>query len=139
MNAIVRLSDQSTLGPIKIMHKFACRCGNAIQVRPPSPNAGYLVWDRDVVLSIETRRKEIDGFLNASASGRRDAWLKYFYGASGAGGRLSQKSDTDVIEDILSRCDKYTRICYQCPKCGRVYIELEPGVDRYQAYTVGDD
>jgi hypothetical protein len=121
------------------MHTFACRCGSAIPVLPPSPNAGYLVWDRDVDSSIETRRKEIDAFLKASASGRRDAWLKYFYGASGAEGRLSQKSDMDVIEDILSQSDKYTRICYRCPKCGRVYIELEPGVDRYQAYTAADD
>lgn len=120
------------------MHKFTCRCGNAIQILPHSPNAGYLVWDRDVDLSIEKRRKEIDGFLNANGSGRRDAWLKYFYGASGVEDQLSQKTDTEVIENILSRHDKYTRICYQCPKCGRVYIELEPGIDRYQRFTVDD-
>ena len=121
------------------MHEFACRCGNKIVVLPPSPIAGYLVWDRDVDLSIDLRRKELDGFLNACASGNRDSWMRYFYGSSNGGVRLSQKSDTDVIEDILSQSDQYTRICYRCSICGRVYIELESGVGQFQAYTIDDD
>ena len=121
------------------MHEFACGCGNRILVTPPSPNAGYLVWDQDVDLSIEARRKEIATFLNAVASGRRDAWLHYFYGASVSSVRLTQKSDADVIEDILSQLDQYTRICYRCPRCGSLYVELKPGSGSYQAYAANND
>lgn len=121
------------------MHEFACNCDSMIVVVPPSQNAGYVVWDCDVDLSIDSRRKEIHGFLMAIASGRREAWLRNFYGSSDPGARLSHKTDTDVIEDIMSKHDRYTRICYRCPNCGRIFIEMEPWSGRYQAYAVDDN
>ena len=121
------------------MPQFACRCGNTIVVTPPSLNAGYLVWDSDVDLSIESRRKEIHGFLQAVSSGQREAFLRYFYGSSETGEQLSLITDADVIEDILSKHDRYTRICYRCPSCGRIFIQVELESGRYQAYAVDDD
>ncbi|MBS0204056.1 MAG: hypothetical protein JSS49_14215 [Planctomycetes bacterium] len=121
------------------MSHFACRCGKTIIMIPPSDNAGYVVWDCDVDLSIESRRKEIHGFLHAISSGQREAFLRYFYGSSEAAERLSRITDADVIEDILSKHDRYTHICYRCPNCSRVFIQEAPGSDCYQAYSVDDN
>lgn len=121
------------------MPHFECGCGHTILVNPPGQDAGYLVWDRDVDLSMESRRKEIHGFLQAVSTGQRQAFLRYFYGSSEAAERLSLITDADVIEDILSKHDRYTRLCYRCPECGRLSIQAEPGSNRYQAYTPDDD
>src|SRR5579871_3978449 len=121
------------------MARFTCRCGNTIVVIPPSHHSGYVVWDCDVDLSIETRRKEIHGFLQALAGGHRDAFLRYFYGSAEAEEKSSLITDADVIEDILSKHDRYTRICYRCPKCDRVFIEAESGSAQFKAYTVDED
>lgn len=118
------------------MHEFPCNCGNVILVDPPSENAGYLVWDCDVDLSIESRRMEINAFLAAVASGERDSWIHEFYGSPAIASRLAHKTDTDVIEDILSKHDQHTRICYRCPRCRRIYMELTPGTYRFLAFAV---
>lgn len=118
------------------MRQFICRCGRTVVVSPPSLNAGYVVWDRDVDLSIESRRKEIHAFLLAVASGQREAFLHDFCGSLAARNRLTQNTDADVIEDILSKHDQYTRVCYRCPNCSRIFIQVEPGSGRYQAYEV---
>lgn len=120
------------------MPQFECRCGHTIVVHPPSQVAGYLVWDRDVDLSMESRRKEIHGFLQAVATDQRQAFLRYFYGSSEAAERLSLITDADVIEDILSKHDRYTRLCFRCPECGRLSIQAEPGSNSYQSFALDD-
>lgn len=115
------------------MHIFPCKCGHTITIDPPCHNAGYVVWDSDVHLSINARRKEIRGFLSAVSTGQRDAWMRYFYGAN-AESRLIAKTDTDVIEDIMSKHDDYTHICYGCDVCGRLYVQARPGTDEFREY-----
>lgn len=121
------------------MPHFECRCGHTILVNPPSQAAGYLVWDHDVDLSMASRRSEVHGFLQAIAAGQRQAFLRYFYGSAEAAERLSLITDADVIEDILSKHDRYTRLCYRCPECGRLSIQAEPGSHSYLAYTPDDE
>jgi hypothetical protein len=48
--------------------------------------------------------------------------------------RLAEKDDADVIEDILSRHDSWTRHVFRCPMCGRIYIQREPGTDDFRCY-----
>jgi hypothetical protein len=115
------------------MHTFHCLCGRAIEVDPPSKCAGYLVWDADADSSIENRRQAIHAFLTAVSTGRRDCWLRYFYGTDPEN-RFQAKTDADVIEDILSKHDSYTRVCYRCDGCGRLYVQSSSGCSHYDAY-----
>lgn len=115
------------------MHSFPCQCGHTITVDPPSQHAGYIIWDSDADASIGARCTELNGFLTALATGHREAWLRYFYGADSLT-RISAKSDVDVIEDILSLHDTYTRICYRCEKCGRLYLQGTSGAADFQCY-----
>lgn len=62
------------------MHTFHCNCGSTIAVNPPSDCAGYVAWDSEVDLSIDARRRAVQGFLAAISAGQRDAWIRYFYG-----------------------------------------------------------
>lgn len=101
------------------MKTFPCKCGHAITIDPPSENAGYIVWDSDVDASTDARRSVVRGFLEAIRTGQRDAWMRYFYGASVLS-TLCVKTDVDVIEDILSKHDDYTHICCRCDACDRL-------------------
>ncbi len=117
------------------MHSYGCTCGHEISINPPSEHAGYVVWDSDVEASIGDRRAELRGFLAALATGQREAWMRYFYGAET---RFATKSDVDAIEDILSRHDAYTHICYRCDACGRLHVETQPRTDGFQSYRPDD-
>lgn len=116
------------------MTNFRCTCGNSIVVDPPAENAGYIVWDSDVDRSIDLRRDELTGFFNALKTGQRDAWTRYFYGA-GNQDRLDQKTDVDIVEDILSRHDSYTHIFYCCDACGNLLVQDESGGRHYRVYS----
>lgn len=120
------------------MHTFRCNCGHTIAVDPPSEHAGYVVWDSDVDASIDARQAAVQGFLAALTTGQRDAWMRYFYGTE-TKSRLAMKTDADVIEDILSKQDAYTRICYRCDACGRLYVQIQPRTDNFQGYRLEDD
>ncbi len=115
------------------MHTFPCRCGRTITIDPPSELAGYVVWDADVDAAIEARRAEVRGFLAALTSGRRDAWMRNFYGSEPET-PLAAKADADVIEDILAGGEPYTRFCYRCDSCGRLYVQTRPRGEEYQGY-----
>ena len=119
------------------MHPFFCTCGNSILVESPSPNAGYLVWDSDVDASIANRRALLKGFLAALNIGKRDAWMRYFYGTANLD-RLRLKSDVDVIEDILSEHDTYTHHCYRCEVCSRLHLQHNPGTEGYDIFRRED-
>ena len=120
------------------MHTFRCTCGHTITIDSPSKHAGYVVWDSDVDASIDIRRAEVRGFLAALTTGQRDAWMTYFYGAE-TRSRMESKSDTDVIEDILSKQDAYTHFCYRCDSCGRLHVQARPGTDNFRVYHQDDD
>jgi hypothetical protein len=116
------------------MRTFACRCGNDIEIIPPSPHAGYMVLDSDVDLSIDNRTATIRSFLNAVHNRTRGEWLADFYGKNPPLSRLAEKDDADVIEDILSTHDSWTRHVFRCPICGHMYIQRQPGADDFQCY-----
>lgn len=116
------------------MFTVHCRCGSAIDVSPPSRHAGYIVWDADVDLSIDKRIGSIRSYLEAVRAGTRDHWLTDFYGRNAPLSRLAEKHDADVIEDILSRHDAWTRQVFRCPVCGRLYVQREPRGDDFRCY-----
>ncbi len=116
------------------MRTFSCRCGSEIEIVPPSPHAGYVVLDSDVDLSIDNRVESIRSFLNAVRDGLREHWLANFYGKDAPRSRLADKDDADVIEDILSKHDSWTRHMIRCPICGRIYIQRQPGVEYFRCY-----
>ena len=117
------------------MRTFACRCGNAIEIIPPSQHAGYMVLDSDVDLSIDNRTAIIRSFLTAVRNGKRRQWLADFYGKNTPSSRFAEKDDADVVEDILSTHDSWTRHVYRCPICGRLYVQKKPGVDEFRCYS----
>ncbi|MBI1314909.1 hypothetical protein GC176_26740 [bacterium] len=117
------------------MQTFPCRCGTDIEVVPPSSHAGYVVLDSDIDLSIDERTEAIRSFLSAVRRGDRDDWMTQFYGSSTPLARMTNKDDADVIEDILSRYDSWTRFLFCCPVCGRIYIQSASGTDEYQCFT----
>lgn len=119
------------------MQEFRCTCGSTIRIDPPSPDAGYLVWDSDVDASINKRRAAFHGFLAALHQGQRDAWMRYFYGSSHQD-RLHLKTDVDVLEDILSAQDSYTHFCHRCSVCGRLHVQYRSGADGYNSFRPED-
>lgn len=120
------------------MHTFSCSCGHVIAIDSPSDHAGYLVWDSDVDAAIAARRAKIDAFLKALATGQRDAWMRSFYGATSQS-RFVVKNDVDIVEDILSKHDDYTRICYRCGLCGNMYIQVRSRNDTFRGYRLDED
>ena len=116
------------------MYTFNCSCGHGITIIPPTEHAGYVVLDSEVDLSIDARTTRIREFLHASQSGNRAAWLAKFYGPNAPQSRFAEKDDADVIEDILSAGDSWTRFLYRCPMCGRVHIETSPRSRSYRSY-----
>jgi hypothetical protein len=121
------------------MRTFACRCGNAIEIIPPSPHAGYLIFDSDVDLSNDNRTATVRAFLNAVHIGKRGDWLADFYGKNAPQSRFAEKDDADVIEDILSKHDSWTRHVFRCPVCSRMYIQRQPGAGDFRCYDEETD
>ena len=117
------------------MYSFSCRCGSTTEIIPPSRYAGYVVRDSDVDLSIESRSTAVRSFLRSVRDGDREQWIEQFYGNTVAKARFSKKDDADIIEDILSRHDHYTRHMLQCPTCGRIYIQSSADPDTFTCYT----
>ena len=117
------------------MHTFECSCGNSISIIPPSEHAGYVVLDSEVDLSIDARTHMIREFLAAVRSGNRDTWIDKFYGANVPQSRFAEKDDADIIEDILSASDSWTRFLYRCPMCGRIYVETSPRSQTFRGYV----
>ena len=93
-----------------------------------------MVLDSEVDLSIDDRIATIRSFLNAVRNGTRGEWLTEFYGKNAPQSRLAENDDADVIEDILSKHDSWTRHVFRCPICGRMYIQTRPGVDDFRCY-----
>ncbi len=116
------------------MRTFPCRCGTDIEIIPPGPHAGYLVLDSDVDLSIDYRTSAIGIFLDAVRAGKRGEWLADFYGKNAPQSRFAEKNDADIIEDILSKLDSWTRQVLRRPICGRIYIQKHPGADEFRCY-----
>lgn len=116
------------------MRTFPCRCGTDIEIIPPSPHAGYVVLDSDVDVSIDNRTDTIRSFLNAVREGDRAEWLANFYGKNVSLSRLADKDDADVIVDILSKHDSWTRHMFRCPTCGRIYIQRQAGIGDFRCY-----
>ena len=116
---------------LDVMRTFACRCGNDIEI---IPHAGYMVLDSEVDLSIDNRTDTIRSFLNAVRNGTRAEWFADFYGKNAPQSRLADKEDADVIEDILSHHDSWTRHVFRCPICGRLYIQTQSRVDDFKCY-----
>ncbi|QEG24844.1 hypothetical protein MFFC18_47670 [Mariniblastus fucicola] len=117
------------------MHTFNCTCGHSIAIIPPSEHAGYVVLDSDADLHIDNRTVTIRAFLDAVRTGRRSEWLTEFYGPNVPQPRFAQKDDADVIEDILSNSDSWTRFLYRCPMCGRIHIETSPRSRSFKTYA----
>ncbi len=90
--------------------------------------------DSDVDLSIADREAAVRSFLQAAQQGRRREWLTDFYGESVPQSRFDAKDEADVIEDILSRQDSWTRLVFRCPECGRMYVERAPKTGEYRCY-----
>jgi hypothetical protein len=95
--------------------------------------------DSDVDSSIEERTSTIRVFLRDVRGGNRAAWIAGFYGMNAPHSRLGEKDDADVIEDILSRHDSWTRHIYHCPLCERAYVQVRPGANEvrrdFRCYT----
>lgn len=117
------------------MHTFNCTCGHSIAITAPSEHAGYVVLDSDVDLHIDHRTDTIRAFLDAVRTGRRSEWLTEFYGPNVSQSRFAKKDDSDVIEDILSNADSWTRFLYRCPMCGRIHIETAPRSRSFNTYA----
>ena len=117
-----------------VMRTFPCRCGTDIEIVPPSQHVGYVVLDSDVDLSIDNRTDIVRSFLAAVRDGERTQWLANFYGENVPRSRILGKDDAEVIEDILSRHDSWTRHMFRCPICGRIYSQRQPGVDDFRCH-----
>lgn len=119
------------------MESFRCDCGYIIRVTLRTPHAGYIVWDSDVDASIEERRKEISGFLEAIRNGHREKWMRAFY-VDNTDTEWTKNTDIDVIEDVLSKHDDYTNVVLRCERCHRLHVQKAPGSGIFQTYRADE-
>ena len=131
------------------MPQFRCVCGKRISlVRSPNEYEGTLSWDVDRDKLDEAVSRTWGEFLAACGRGKRDAWVRAFYGARGEGidnltGRelapvdpAVSISDVDVLHDVVTRADDTSLGVARCPECRRLYVQRAPFVNEYDCYRL---
>ena len=73
----------------------------------------------------------ITDFLRAMAGGRKAEWVRDYFGES----YPADLSDADVIDDIYTKVshDK-GRFVYQCPECGRLYVQKQGFANEWDCF-----
>ena len=112
------------------MAKFWCTCGYVIgfNVSPCRYDASvFRQQDEDAVDNKITR--EITEYLAFVAEGRRDEWIKQYYGD------VFPLKDASVVSDLVSRYQSdVTLAIHQCEQCGRLWLQEKTGENVYRSY-----
>ncbi len=100
--------------------KFLCTCGHVIIDQTDYlPYKGQIIRDQHLFEFWEYIRDTIDDYIQAIREGRRDAWVKEFFGD-----QYESAKDYDVVSTILHRATVKSEPLhiYQCRTCARLYV-----------------
>lgn len=123
------------------MTRFDCSCGKRIHLTVfPNPNSGSITRDQDEGEFYDKVGQDIAVYIQAVVDGRRREWIaeQYDLALDGEPNKLVELmfdlTDAQVVEDIMLRRERTLRII-QCPYCGRIWVQDEPGVNKYLSFT----
>ncbi len=103
--------------------KFLCTCGHVIRDQTDYlPYKGEIMRDQHVEEFLTYIGETIVDYIKASREGRRDAWLKEFFGD--VHDHAKEADDSVVVGMIISRARVNTELLhvYQCRICARLYV-----------------
>lgn len=116
------------------MSKLACSCGHIISDTTDGlPYKARLLPDAHDEDFFVTIAEAAAALVDACAKDGRDDWLKERGFLEGYPNDLS---NSDVFSDfVLSLWLKYSRECYECTSCGRLYMQEKDRSNFFSAFT----
>ena len=112
------------------MATFTCWCGYMIREYEGMPDAGHIVWDCTKGF-YEDLADALSRYLTAVKDGHSVNWRHEFFGQR----YPDDLPAVEVIQDITSAVTmKYCTGIYRCPQCGRLHVQREHGVNRWESY-----
>ncbi len=102
--------------------KFRCLCGETIRDQTDYlEHKAWVLRDQDDERFGQAVEDEVAAFLAAVRAGSRAAWLA-------ERPHLGNQSDAAVIGAIaLFAQPRFMSVAYECPACGRLYLDRTPG------------
>ena len=115
------------------MSKLECQCGNIISDDIyPSPSEGMIIREQDENFVFEGIAKSVAEFINAVAIGKREEWIEGFFKK----GYPKDLDDRSVVSDIISSYVVQRGISVtECDRCGKLFIQEQPGSNYYNPYS----
>jgi hypothetical protein len=118
------------------MGKFACTCGHIISdVQCPNDVTGWLLSDKSGESFFNAISDTIDDYMRHAANDDVDGWRNKHFNAMyppdiSAGG---------MIHDVLTnRFFDLTLAVMECDKCGRIWVQRTPDMNKYHGYSPDD-
>jgi hypothetical protein len=105
----------------------------------PNPNSGRIVRDQDAGRYNYEVGQDVSGFIQARLEGHRREWIaeRYSITLDSEPNKLVDIlldiTDAQVVEDIMLYHRHYLALV-QCPYCGRLWVQEEPGVNKYLSF-----
>jgi hypothetical protein len=117
------------------MSKFRCKCGHVIvNITDDLPYFAVLLRDQDKDRFYDTVARELARFAAAVKADQRETWIAEHFLA----GYPRDLSDEDVISDFLWGPADLMSGVYECERCGRLWVQRQPGAEERIAYTPED-
>jgi hypothetical protein len=118
------------------MSKFICKCGNIISdVEYPTPGSGVLLSEKALDTLLGQIGEILSDLRNAEKEGRRSDWINKLF----SDGYPEDATDSEIVEDLLSQqVNVSSRSTTECGRCGRLYVQSEPGSATYNSFLRED-
>lgn len=117
------------------MSKLTCQCGAVLSNTASScATEGFLIGQARLN-ELRTRLSERVAEFIAAGSEHREHWIEMAFGND----YPSDLSDAKVIDDLLSLNERgYFSSVAECPECGRIHVQVAPGINQYRSFVPDD-
>lgn len=114
------------------MGKFACCCGNIIDLSPvPSYREADLFKACDDDALFDEAIANIEGFIEACVAGKQSEWVQRYYRDE-----AMELPTREVLYDILlNHFDTRALDVIQCEACHRLWIQAQDGGSNYLSWA----
>lgn len=109
-----------------------CKCGEVIRDQKDNlPYKGYLFADTGYSEMFERISADVASFIEARLAGREREWIARYFNKGYPRGK-----DDDIVFDIMTgHMVPVERDVYQCPKCGRIFVERREEPSRLDSFA----